>query len=154
MKKIAIIVLALVALSFGCNVGDTRWCHYVEKSKKRHTDIYDGYGGPEYEIRKLLNDPCEGLHVMSFGLYSSYDNPEETHYLIECAVNPQARVPLGTLLEVHENKLVIHLFDGIHLSNGPVDMEIDTGDVARRAFRRAENAASVIANKARYRWNP
>lgn len=140
MKKLAIFVLALAALSFGCNVGDARWCtEYIDDS---FNNTATHFGGPENTIRKMLHDPCERTRVEDFYMLES-ELGETLFFVFTC---PETRV----WIEIrNDDTLFVH-----KLHSNRVIGTI-TGEKAIRAFRLADSVAKEITSRAnKYNWNP
>lgn len=134
MRKLAIFVLALAALSFGCKVGDSRWC----SESLSDTDIK--FGGPEPTIRTMLKDPCEGTSVRTFALLTHTSG--ETLFFISC---PETHV----WINIYE--------DEIRLIDSRTDKTFGRigGEKARRAFQFADSVGTEIIRLGNnYNWNP
>ncbi len=146
MNKIAIIILALVALSFGCKVGDTRWCYYASAASILHEEHGPymkkevHYGGPEPKIREMLNDPCDGAEIKSFSFeYIQFKNGrEEEYYWVNCGEFDYYIWP-----------------DTLKLGSWHGVVPIETGSKAKAAYRRVSKAAKIIIeNFVKPGWNP
>lgn len=137
MKKIAIIILTLVALSFGCKVGDPMYCH-EEDGSYEVKKVY--YGGPESKIREMLNDPCDGAEIKSFGVSYLQFKSGRTGYIywVSC------------------DEFEYYIWpDTLKLGSWHGLVPIETGSKAKAAYRRASKAAKFITeNSGKPGWTP
>lgn len=138
MKKIAIIILALEALSFGrCVVGQLTYCHGEYGQYERR---YVAYGGPQAKIREMLNDPCDGAEITLFVSYLQFKSapPEESMFKVECG-GVKYRITTDSLeyLEWDEHRTT------------------EYGGKAKAAYRRAVKAAKFVTeNSGKIGWTP
>lgn len=143
MRNIAVTILALVALAFGCKVGDTRWCA-VNNGTDEFVDVI--YGGPEKEIRNLLANPCEDTPVSHFSFYT--EDGDCTAAFISCH-----ETDVAIMISLCAPYPVVINYSAS--SDGSGWTHVASGTKGKRAAERVRNAANVITARARqYNWNP
>lgn len=90
MKKLAIIVLALAALSFGdCDIDDgNRYC--FRSTMKGSDGFYIEYGGDRGSIEDAAGDLCEDTYAwLTMFMYMYYSDGNRKAYAARC-VSPRA----------------------------------------------------------------
>ncbi len=133
MKKIAILVVALVALSLGCKVPGLIYCHW-------DTGDFIAYGGPESKIREMLNDPCDGekIDAFAFTYRQSKRALDGGRFDVYCG---------GVKYWITEDSLQLLIWNE--------QVAIEYGNKAKAAYRRAVKAAKFITeNSGKIGWNP
>ena len=141
MKKIAIIILALVALAFGeCRVGDLRYCHVVWDGSPG--EKYVSYGGPESKIREMLNDPCDGAKITTFAFSyrQSKSGREGDSFILYCGEWKKYHITPDSLELLQRNN---------------TRDAIDYGNKAMLAWESASRVAKFIKEySGKIGWNP
>lgn len=138
MRNIAVTILALVALAFGCYTGyNSQWCaEYHPEEKEWNIQEHMLYGGPQNELIKLFNNPCQGDHIGYIAKYLYYDGD-----LFEIGCMPET----GSRWTIVITKHSYHRTDSIEIIKG------------RQAFDFMKKATDLIEAKSRKSisaWNP
>lgn len=138
MKKMAIIILALVAMSFGCYTGyHSQWCaEYNPEEKEWNGLAYMLYGGPQSELVKLFKNPCQGDHI---------------GYIAKYYVSGGELFEIGCMTETGSRWTIVISEYSYHRTDSTEIIE------GRQAFDFMKKATDLVTSKSRKSisaWNP
>jgi hypothetical protein len=132
MKNIILVVLALVAMPLGCEVGNPVYCHHVTEMG------YTYYGGPYGNVRDLLRNPCGGTRITEFR-----SGPDYSFYL-DCR-----DIKVAYYLYPHSMNVITYYGKEYE------DKVTLSGYKAEQAWKLARIAANYIAaHSGDIGWNP